>query len=812
MLKSSIRFKLIKQLVDLGIHPADVQDLTVAELRHNVKAEYGERFKILKNGNKMMLKRNERTRILSRLRRRGYKKKEIKKAPLEELRYYADLPAAQKRAAKQPVARKNVAKAPVVKKAVIKKTARKNVAKEPIAKEPIVKKNVVKEPKPVARKNVGKEPVAMTKPDSPKVVAKPTSPPKAVAKPSPVAKLTSLPEPVANPSPKLITKPSKPPTNTAKKIISPNRSLSTPRLTLLGQSPAQLREVYDNSLGKGHFSNYQYVIDADLLPRRTNDTLRIMTYNVQEFRDRLSLDNIGYIGADIVLLQEATDRSYFKEFAQHGYQKFYSEAAYSFGNMLLSKQLKILEPHSSIELLPRYQEKRIAVRIKLELARGVPLWVINTHLDVFDTSGKTRAAQANYLLDAWIKPICSRGEDVLLAGDMNEVWIPELSKRRQRDVTTALEQVYNYPLSTQALANFREHLKDVFEVTNTPPPSFTVWNLTRVDHVFVTPKFAERITRVQAVRIKGSDHLPIILDWKKYNTEKIHARDDMGKQLHAPNNVQNNVHCDYKPNVTSLEGYCNPREEAVRLALGIKTTDPIRKDTLITMYNSFIPDKKCITEQWLFIQRNALLSKMVDRFKGSRFKTQHFDMDKFKKKDGSYYQSALNILKNQSPYALKLGENGYPLLNDRPNKEAIQRADGTVSDMHERVESNLFNMFIQTAPRCVAKPVILFRGQDSNEPWNDGLPSRISRRVLSASHVDPDFFAKLYMFVYHLASDVPYLFIAPFEWEFLIPMGVEMKLTEQYAYTYEERVVTVIHVQVTQVRPKKTATSAPNKF
>jgi len=206
-----------------------------------------------------------------------------------------------------------------------------------------------------------------------------------------------------------------------------------------------------------------------------------------------------------------------------------------------------------------------------------------------------------------------------------------------------------------------------------------------------------------------------------------------------------------------------------------------------------MPDKQCLMGQWLYAQSNALLSRIVTYFKGTAFTQHHADLDKFKKKTSKHYRTALEASLH-TQYKLTLNEDGYPT-NTLKNRKADVAAADTYSELQGPEIAQLFNIFIHRAPRCPSKSVVLFRGQKTMEPWTDGKHVRVNRRILSTSAYA--FFAKRfargYIFVYHLLPNVPFVFISTFEWEFLIPLGVEMKLIESYV---DSEKVTVVHVQV----------------
>jgi len=113
------------------------------------------------------------------------------------------------------------------------------------------------------------------------------------------------------------------------------------------------------------------------------------------------------------------------------------------------------------------------------------------------------------------------------------------------------------------------------------------------------------------------------------------------------------------------------------------------------------------------------------------------------------------------------------------------------------------------APRS-KHDMVLFRGQGSRVPWDDGQKTRVTTRLLSTSHVarsamgfgaldDP------VLIVYHVAKGTPVLVMPPFtsstgdEQETLLPPGLRMTLRsvrQQTLPIYSFKKWTVVHVNV----------------
>lgn len=250
------------------------------------------------------------------------------------------------------------------------------------------------------------------------------------------------------------------------------------------------------------------------MPVKPAGALRFMTYNVQEWRHEAAYDVVRAANADVVLLQEARHTQDFIDAVAEpmGYKVGFCAAAYGFGNMVLSRLP--LEGKAEALYLPADRERRCAVRFRVMLDNAAHwAWVVSVHLDVYDTTGRTRAEEARVLFDQWIKPALDNGETMLIAGDMNEVWIPEMSEVRQEDFIEAMTILHQAPPGTKALKTLRTGLQDVFEASGIPPPEYTVWNLTRVDHVFCSKDFSRGIVSARVVKTPGSDHLPVLVDW-----------------------------------------------------------------------------------------------------------------------------------------------------------------------------------------------------------------------------------------------------------------------------------------------------------
>lgn len=159
-------------------------------------------------------------------------------------------------------------------------------------------------------------------------------------------------------------------------------------------------------------------------------------------------------------------------------------------------------------------------RIESRAHPSIKFWVLNTHLDVYDFTGVTRALQVDDILDI-VNTIIPPTEPIILMGDFNSTrdqdtilktssvshklthlkWIESHSKRGFYPRDTS-------PLSKLVAAGFQ----DVTDLVPNISIPVSVWSGTRVDFILVRGIRREQMLNTFAVFTSASDHLPIIAD------------------------------------------------------------------------------------------------------------------------------------------------------------------------------------------------------------------------------------------------------------------------------------------------------------
>ena len=173
-----------------------------------------------------------------------------------------------------------------------------------------------------------------------------------------------------------------------------------------------------------------------------------------------------------------------------------------FGNLLLSK-LPI--GYATGLTLEAYQEGRCAIISRIKIGNDA-IMVVNTHLDVYDGSGKTRYRQIQHIIKLLDDIFASY--PTILMGDLNTLryddytaqerkWLAENNRNNPLDfrVVELLEKAgFRDPFSSQ-----RESIK------------YSTWSARRVDYQFVRNIDLRRI-KTYAYFSAASDHIPLIID------------------------------------------------------------------------------------------------------------------------------------------------------------------------------------------------------------------------------------------------------------------------------------------------------------
>jgi endonuclease/exonuclease/phosphatase family metal-dependent hydrolase len=273
-----------------------------------------------------------------------------------------------------------------------------------------------------------------------------------------------------------------------------------------------------------------------IIPKKDLSLVRVATYNVHYWTEPTGTESnfdeivnaIKMIDADIIILQEVNwGASTFnpmgvqlikQSFEKLGYKyQFFgvaSENIYNapFGNLLLSKY-PMQQNYTSIfdANETSHGEKRCFVHTLISLPNNKQLSVYGTHLDVFDTTGAVRSAQIEELIKQADQDSCT---NVLIAADFNEVRVRDYTKRPSMlKLLIQDNKTRNEPTPT-AVAEKLAGFSDCFTYAHVSVPTFTVWNGTTIDFIYLRGggTWDLPIVGCYVYISAASDHLPVIMD------------------------------------------------------------------------------------------------------------------------------------------------------------------------------------------------------------------------------------------------------------------------------------------------------------
>jgi len=254
----------------------------------------------------------------------------------------------------------------------------------------------------------------------------------------------------------------------------------------------------------GHMSRRPAAGQGKAVRRKS---VRIMTYNVHacmgmdgQLSPRRIARVIAQADADIVCLQELdvrrarsgnTDQGL--EIAKHLEMEHQFHPAWQiqeerFGNAVFSRLPMRVVQAQGLHHHKADRSRRSALWVEVDIADGVSLQVINTHLSIYP---REQITQANQLLEQWVHPASLIGP-VVLCGDFNA----RPASATCRLIRTAMHDV------------------ESFDSSRTRSTLFSPFPISRVDHMFVTQDLKAMGTRVIGSRLarEASDHLPVLSD------------------------------------------------------------------------------------------------------------------------------------------------------------------------------------------------------------------------------------------------------------------------------------------------------------
>lgn len=263
---------------------------------------------------------------------------------------------------------------------------------------------------------------------------------------------------------------------------------------------------------------------------KNDKTVRIMSYNIHEWKDPFSTNDfdaiigvIKNINPDILILQEASQFDEVKinsMFSSLGYKgRFFCVAAapwltYPFGNMVFTKYKGQNSVTKVFNIDKGQPEERCYVRTTLQLPQQKKITIYGTHLDVWDNSGEKRKQELQEIL----ADIGNAQENILIAADFNSVRKSDynyvIGGKTIWDLLTESELKRTTVMPSTHVLDLLEQrgFVDCFAKNNQKGPGFTVWTGTVVDFMFVNKDWQLTIAGCYVYYDAASDHIPVIMD------------------------------------------------------------------------------------------------------------------------------------------------------------------------------------------------------------------------------------------------------------------------------------------------------------
>jgi len=254
---------------------------------------------------------------------------------------------------------------------------------------------------------------------------------------------------------------------------------------------------------KNQYLNH-YAQDVSLvtndLKKKDTDHLRVCTYNVHGWTNYIGKPNlekqikiIKEIDADIIILEEyENDPNISKYLDTYKYTANIDSQKYLY-NVIYSKY-----PITKIEIknLEFYRVARHAVKITITF-KGVEIDIIGTHLDVFDSTEKTRIKQVQQILNM------ITNKNTIIAGDFNAIKENDYTKNEMEWIAkNTLGECH-----VEATDLLQTVLCDTFGSLK-----YSVWTGRRVDYIWITKDCNIKVMNNQVYYSIESDHFPILTD------------------------------------------------------------------------------------------------------------------------------------------------------------------------------------------------------------------------------------------------------------------------------------------------------------
>lgn len=274
---------------------------------------------------------------------------------------------------------------------------------------------------------------------------------------------------------------------------------------LIGKKKAELIDIYKN-----RYHNF-----VNNLPNKSEDVLRIMTYNVNQYAFSAQNDVIRRINAinpDIILLNEVmTNDKPISLFPNYKYSTK-CDANGNSGNIILSK-LDITN-QSETQLIGHNSRFKCYIKIFIETYN---LLIYGTHLDAHDSTGNTGNTQLKTIIDDTKQYYDNK--NIIIMGDFNKKYkgdiydvLQKYSIENNTQIKPYNEDFYNI---IKDINENKYIYKDVFELTKINA-GLSHWSHRHIDYMFVNNKFIDTFGEKNIIPYVHysieSDHMPIIID------------------------------------------------------------------------------------------------------------------------------------------------------------------------------------------------------------------------------------------------------------------------------------------------------------
>lgn len=271
-----------------------------------------------------------------------------------------------------------------------------------------------------------------------------------------------------------------------------------------------------------NFYKYSKINDnSNQFTNKYEKNLRILTFNTFFWNSRLIEDNfknqfdiINKLKPDIIFLQECTwlsDQDYkIKLFKLIGYEHIILskttilENNNYYGNIVFSKFP--IKYHSIIDLTVNgCIDNHNCIHINI-----FDIDIFGLHLDVYDSSDKTRIDQLNIIFKYINDNISSN--NIIILGDFNLLNKYQI-KKETLEYIIKHDKLRNVDTSFKAIETIlNNNFIDIYDLINKDYPALTCCFDRRIDYIFIKKDNNLNIKDINCVISDTSDHYPLILD------------------------------------------------------------------------------------------------------------------------------------------------------------------------------------------------------------------------------------------------------------------------------------------------------------